>query len=186
MVAASVRILLLAGLLMGAAAGLKLTNINYAVALCLALLVWPQAWWRRIGQAWWFGVGVLAGLATTAGYWCGYHVAAVWQSAVPQFNDIFRSPLAAPLGVLDTDHLPRTLTEALFWPFIFTRDIARIAEVPLRQLIWPLLMLLLVAYAVRLLWCRYRTASVTAAQTAPDMAGLPPRACCWCSCCWLT
>jgi hypothetical protein len=31
-------------------------------------------------------------------------------------------------------------------------------EVPLRQLIWPLLMLLLVAYAVRLLWCRYRTA----------------------------
>jgi hypothetical protein len=67
--AASVRILLLAGLLMGAAAGLKLTNINYAVALCLALLVWPQAWWRRIGQAWWFGVGVLAGLATTAGYW---------------------------------------------------------------------------------------------------------------------
>ncbi|WP_374363186.1 hypothetical protein [Pseudoduganella danionis] len=171
--AASVRILLLAGLLMGAAAGLKLTNINYAVALCLALLVWPQAWWRRIGQAWWFGVGVLAGLATTAGYWWATMWRLYGNPLFPQFNDIFRSPLAAPLGVLDTDHLPRTLTEALFWPFIFTRDIARIAEVPLRQLIWPLLMLLLVAYAVRLLWCRYRTVSVTAAQTAPDMAGLP-------------
>lgn len=160
-VAASVGTLLLAGLLMGAAAGLKLTNINYAVALCLALLVWPQAFWRRIGQAWWFGLGVLAGLAATAGYWWATMWRLYGNPVFPQFNDIFRSPLAAPLGVLDTDHLPRTLGEALLWPFVFTRDIARIAEVPLRQLIWPLLTVLLVAYAVRLLWryARHRSNS---------------------------
>ncbi|MYN46708.1 DUF2029 domain-containing protein [Pseudoduganella sp. FT93W] len=171
--AASVRILLLAGLLMGAAAGLKLTNINYAVALCLALLVWPQAFWRRIGQAWWFGVGVLAGLAASTGYWWATMWRLYGNPLFPQFNDIFRSPLAAPLGVLDTGHLPHTLAEALFWPFIFTRDIARIAEVPLRQLIWPLLMLLMLAYAVRLLWCRYRSSSVAAPQAATGMAALP-------------
>ncbi|MYM41026.1 hypothetical protein [Duganella qianjiadongensis] len=169
-VAASVRTLLLAGLLMGAAAGLKLTNINYAVALCLALLVWPQAFWRRIGLAWWFGVGVLAGLAVTAGWWWATMWRLYGNPLFPQFNDIFRSPLAAQLGVLDTEHLPHTLTEAVFWPFVFTRDIARIAEVPLRQFIWPLLMVLLVAYVARRLWCRYRAVTVTAAATVPAAA----------------
>lgn len=173
-VATSVRTLLLAGVLMGAGAGLKLTNINYAVALCLALLVWPQAFWRRIGQAWWFGVGVLAGLAATAGWWWATMWRLYGNPLFPQFNDIFRSPLAPPLGVLDIEHLPRTLMEAVFWPFVFTRDIARIAEVPLRQLIWPLLMVLLVAYAARLLWWRYR--AVTATATMPAAATVPASA----------
>ncbi len=158
--------LLLAGLLMGAAAGLKPTNVNYAVALCLALLLWPLPFWRRIAQAWWFGVGVLAGMAATAGYWW----LTMWQlfgnPLFPQFNNLFASPLAAPLGVLDAGHLPRNPGEALLWPFIFTRDIARIAEVPLRQLIWPLVYVLIVAAALHALWCWWKAAAGRVASPA--------------------
>ena len=58
-----------AGLLSGAACGLKLTNAVYAVALCVALLTVPLAWWSRLRLAFMFGVGVLGGIAATAGCW---------------------------------------------------------------------------------------------------------------------
>ncbi|USX27699.1 hypothetical protein NHH73_05190 [Oxalobacteraceae bacterium OTU3CINTB1] len=67
--AGNVAAMLAAGLLMGAAAGLKLTNAVFAVALCLALLALLLDWWRRVWLAFVFGVGVLGGIAATAGWW---------------------------------------------------------------------------------------------------------------------
>ena len=61
--------LLLAGLVMGLGMGLKLTNGIYAPALCVALLLVPAAGALRIRAAFLFGVGVLAGIAVTAGHW---------------------------------------------------------------------------------------------------------------------
>ncbi|WP_377702961.1 hypothetical protein [Pseudoduganella sp. UC29_71] len=65
-------------------------------------------------------------------------MASIRQSAVPQFNNLFHSPLALEKGVIDTYFRPRDLGETLLWPFIFTRNMARVVEVPLAQLIWPL------------------------------------------------
>ena len=142
----------LAGLVMGVGTGLKLTNAAFALGLCLAMLVMPGAFWQRVRAAFVFGVGVLAGMAASAGWWW----LEMWQRfgnpLFPQFNDIFKSPLAQPLGVLDLGHLPRSVGEALLWPFVFTRDISRIAEVPLRQCIWPLVYVLLIALALQWLW----------------------------------
>jgi hypothetical protein len=57
----------------------------------------------------------------------------------PQFNDRFLSPMAAPIGIGDTGWLPKTWFEKLAWPFIFTLDPRRVCELPLRNLVWPLL-----------------------------------------------
>lgn len=152
--ARGVGIALVAGLLMGLGTGLKLTNATHAIGLCVALLVVPGAWWLRLRLAFGFGVGVLAGMAVTAGWW----FLKMWQlfgnPLFPQFNNLFRSPLAAQIGVIDNDHLPRSIWEALAWPLVFTAQFERVSELVFRQLIWPVVYVLCVVLLVRLLMRR--------------------------------
>jgi hypothetical protein len=145
-----------AGLIMGLGAGLKLTNATYALALCLALLTLAASVWQRMRLAFIFGTGVLAGIAISAGYW----FLKMWQMfgnpLFPQFNSIFRSPLALPSGVIDNFHMPQNWFEALTWPVFFTVHFERVSELVFRQLLWPLLYVLVLAVAAKLLWQRAR------------------------------
>lgn len=136
------RHLLGAGLLLGIGAGLKLTNATYALALCLALLVLPGRPWLRVRAAWLYGWAVLGGMALAAGHWYWR----MWQTfgnpLFPQFNNLFGSPLAAPVGIGDTAWLPKSWLERVLWPFICLLEPRRISELPFRHLLWPLLYVL--------------------------------------------
>ncbi|WP_175023255.1 glycosyltransferase 87 family protein [Rugamonas rivuli] len=158
--------LALSGLVMGLGTGLKLTNATFALALCMALLTMGGSWWQRLRLSLVYGVAVLAGLAATAGHW----FLRMWQTfgnpLFPQMNDLFRSPLALPVGVADTAHLPHGLAEALLWPFIFTLDGHRVSELVMRQLIWPVVYLLFIALALRLVAGRLRSAPAPASAPA--------------------
>jgi hypothetical protein len=167
----AVRVLLGAGAVMGLGLGLKLTNVSYAVGACAALLAVAGPLWTRVRVAFLFGVGVLAGMAVTSGYWMLRMWSTFGNPVFPQFNNIFHSPMAAELGVLDEGHLPRNPREALLWPFVFTRDMSRIAEVPIHQIIWPLLYVAVAAWGVMALLRRVRAAGQ--GQAAPG--GLAPR-----------
>jgi hypothetical protein len=164
-----------AGLLCGAACGLKLTNAVYAVALCVALLTVPLAWWSRLRLAFVFGVGVLGGIAATAGWWFW----TMWQTfgnpLFPQFNNIFHSPLTIESGVLDPFFRPRTLLENVLWPFISAFNTRRVSELPLKLMIWPALYLLLGALLITWLMRRRQgrvgAATVGAAAVTADSAG---------------
>lgn len=151
--------LLCAGLLMGLGVGLKLTNAPYAVALCLAFFVVPGAYRRRFGLAFVFGLGVLAGVAVTGGWW----FVKMWQlfgnPLFPQFNNIFHSPWAAESGVIDTYFLPKTLLEYVQWPFIFAADSRRVTEVAHRLGMWPVAYVLLAAWGAMALLRRLRGAA---------------------------
>ena len=136
------------GALTGASVGLKLTNGVYAVALCVALLVLPMAWPSRLRLAFVFGVGVLGGVAASAGWWFLKMWRLFGNPLFPQFNDIFHSPLALENGVLDVAFRPRTLWENVLWPFIHALDTRRVSELPLKLMIWPVLYVLLAALAV--------------------------------------
>lgn len=162
--AGALGVALLAGLVLGAGAGLKLTNAVYAVALCLTLLLVGAGWRRRLGLACAHGAGVLAGLAATAGFWWWKMWLVYGNPLYPQFNAIFRSPLAQQGGVADTNYLPRGLGEALLWPFIFTRDVHRVSELTFRQILWPLVYLLFITYALVWLAARPRVR----ARAVPD------------------
>jgi hypothetical protein len=159
---------LVAGLLLGMGTGLKLTNALYAVALCLACLAVPLAWHRRIGLAVLFGIGVLAGIALTGGWW----FVKMWQlfgnPTFPQFNNIFHSPWALENGVIDTYFLPKNWLEYLQWPFIFAADWRRVTEVAHQLGMWPVVYVLFAVGAVAALLRRRRGA----VQTTLD-----PRAC---------
>jgi len=140
--------LLLAGVVMGLGIGLKPTNGIYAPALCLALLLVPASAPCRIRAAFLFGVGVLAGVAASAGHWYWKMWTLFGNPLFPQFNNIFHSPMAAPVGVADLRFLPHGLIEKAFWPFIFAIDSARVSEIKLSMVVWPVLYVAVIAVAV--------------------------------------
>jgi hypothetical protein len=158
------RHLLAAGVALGVAAGLKLTNATYALALCLALLVLPGRPWLRLRAAWLYGWAVLAGIALAAGHWYWRLWQVFGNPLFPQFNNLFGSPMAAPVGIGDTGWLPKGLTERLLWPFLCLLEPRRISEQPFRHLLWPLLYvlgMLVLALAVRA-WLRRRPGPLAA------------------------
>lgn len=165
--------LLASGILMGLGVGLKLTNAPYAVALCLALLLVPASWPARIGFAFVQGCGVVAGMLASAGYWWLEMWERFGNPLFPQFNNVFKSPLAQQLGVIDHFHMPHNLLEALFWPFVFMVQVTRVSEIPLKITVVPLL------YAVALVfiadWLRRRLAARAGAVGAASP--LPSRTC---------
>jgi hypothetical protein len=144
------RRMLVAGALLGAAAGLKLTNAPYALAACLALAVaWPGNRRGRASVAAVFAAGVAVGLAATAGHW----FATLWHTfgnpLFPQFNGVFRSPLAGTVNVADTRWLPRSFGEALAFPFVLTADPGRAGERPMLQIVLPITYLLGIVVVAR-------------------------------------
>ncbi|MDL2357483.1 MAG: glycosyltransferase 87 family protein [Pseudomonadota bacterium] len=159
--------LLAAGLLMGVGVGFKLTNATYALALCLALLSLAGPLWTRVWGAFKFGVGVLAGIGASAGFWYWKMWQVFGNPLFPQFNDRFHAPLAAPIGIGDTGWLPKGLAEKLLWPFIFTLHPQRVIEVALHQVLWPILYVAFCALALRKL-----RAAILGADTVAPLA--PP------------
>lgn len=136
-------IALLAGLLAGIGAGLKLTNAVYAAAGAASFLVLPLPWAARLRLAAVFGVGAAIGLGLIGGFWFLEMWRRYGNPLYPQFGSLFPSPLARPISAGDAHWLPRNLLEVLFWPFIIAWDSRRVGQLELHQVIWPALYVLL-------------------------------------------
>jgi hypothetical protein len=144
-----------AGLLAGAAFGLKQPFAIYAVGLCAAFFALGLPWRRRFLLAFVFGLGVLAGMALTGGFW----MAELWQRyqnpLFPYFNQVFQSPWGAEAPYRDERFVPRGLAIQLLFPIWFVIDPLRVAEVPFRDLRFALLYLVLIVWLVH--WLATRT-----------------------------
>jgi hypothetical protein len=90
---------------------------------------------------------VVAGLLASAGYWWLTMWKHFGNPLFPQFNNIFRSPLAQQYGVIDSAHLPHGVLEVLFWPFVFIRHFERVSEITLRPLVMPVLYAAAIVFA---------------------------------------
>jgi len=119
-----------AGLLAGAAMGAKNPTVIYAVGLCLAFLALPTAPWRRLWLAFFFGVGVLGGLALCGGYWMAHLWLDYGNPVFPHMNHVFKSPFAALSGYVNVSFFPPSPLERLFFPFVFTVKPLTVGEVP--------------------------------------------------------
>lgn len=155
---AAAAILLVAGVLSGAATGLKLTNAVYSVALCATFLIVPVHPVARLRFAFLFGLGVLAGIALTSGWW----FLTLWRQfgnpLYPQFSSLFPSALTADVGVVDNLWRPNGTMERLMWPFITTLDPRRIGQITVHQIVWAALYVLFVWWAASSVFRRLRPA----------------------------
>jgi hypothetical protein len=128
-----------AGLLAGAAFGMKLPFAIYAVGLCAAFFALELPFRRRFLLAFTFGLGVLAGTALTGGFW----MLEMWRRFAnplfPYFNEIFKSEWGALGSYRDDRFIPKSVGVALIFPFWFTADPMRVGEIAFRDLRFPLL-----------------------------------------------
>ena len=142
---------LLAGVPAGVMMGLKLPSVVFCVGLCGALLFVPVSFQRRFGLAFFFGLGVLAGLALSFGHWGWFLQTHYGNPFFPYFNQIFKSPLAPLTSARDIQFMPHGLSEFLLYPYLFGASPFRVGEIPWRDWRIPALYTLLpMLFAVRI------------------------------------
>ena len=125
---------LLAGLWMGTACGLKLTNFIYAIGLGVSLLaLWPVVVLRsRMFLS--YTIGGVCGFLATGGYWAVHLWLAFGNPMAPYFNDVFASPMFVLDSFADRRYIPGSfLTSAITYPFRWLLGMHPTSEVPFRD-----------------------------------------------------
>ena len=134
-----------AGILIGAAVGLKLTNMAFFIGAGVSLLFAV----RPLLAMGWFALGGILGALGTGGAW-GWMLWQEFGSPVfPFYNNVFRSPEAPLASIVDMRFMPHTLWEAAAYPFDWmVGDTSASSEVPFRDPRFATVFLLWAANAV--------------------------------------
>ncbi|WP_084030642.1 glycosyltransferase 87 family protein [Bradyrhizobium paxllaeri] len=119
----------LAGLLIGAAVGLKLTNVAFALGAAAAVLVVT----RPLLATFCLGVGGAIGAVATGGAWGLMLWREMGNPIFPLFNAVFQSPELVPMNIMDWQFMPRGLLDALAYPFYWLVGDNRSSEYPFRD-----------------------------------------------------
>ncbi len=122
-----------AGLAGGAAVGLKLTMVPYALGLAAGVLVLAAPWRARVLRLAALGAGGFAGALVCGGFWALTLWHETGNPVFPYFNDVIGSPLLLAQSYRDTRFLPQGLDVWTF-PFLFSFDWARVVEFPFRDI----------------------------------------------------
>ncbi len=108
---------LAAGLLLGIATGLKLTNMAFAIGAPAFFLAGPAQPRRRLAGVMQMMLGIAAGFAGIAGWW---HVM-LWRRfhnpVFPYFNNVFRSPDAPLIAMRDPHFVTHSPWAVLSYPY---------------------------------------------------------------------
>ena len=140
------RTLLLAGLLLGAAVGLKLTNVVFALGAAAAVL-WSARPALALGY---LALGGVIGSAATGGAWSLMLWREFGNPIFPLFGGLFPSP-ELQASILDRQFIPRGLLDALAYPFYWLAGDPRSSEFYFRDARFAALWVAVpVAIAVRL------------------------------------
>lgn len=112
--------LFIAGLLAGAAVGLKLTFAIYIPGIFIAFLLIKDLPLPKLQIYLFLMLGVCSGFVITDGYW----IFLIWQKfhnpVFPLYNKIFKSAQFSLINDLDDRFKPTTLIRHLFYPFYFS------------------------------------------------------------------
>jgi hypothetical protein len=144
----STKLRLAAYFIAGLAAGLKLTNASYVVALLLAGLLIDGSVRNRLKQLVYHGSSALAGILVSSGFW----FVRMWQMfhnpIFPYYNKLFHSTHYLNINFVDERWFPKTLARKLLYPFVFAHTQNQTAEIPFRDPRLAVLYLLLLVTAI--------------------------------------
>lgn len=123
-----------AGLLFGAASGLKLTAATFAPAVCLTAACLAPDVRRAVQSAVVCAGGWVAGFLITDGWWAALLLVRFGSPTFPLFNGLFRSAWYPPADFVDRRFLPDGLLAGLFRPFLTVWGAGTSSgEVPMRD-----------------------------------------------------
>lgn len=153
---------LVAGVLLGMAAGLKMTAVIFAPGFVLGVMFARSDWRTAIVAALWFSAGWLLGYVVTGGWW-SWRVYQLYGNPIfPMFNHAFHSPWFADIR-RDMRFMPHGVLQILFYPFYWVDGERRVAELPMRDPRFAIAYLASVCVVVAL-WLR----SPADAKAAPE------------------
>jgi len=112
---------IVAGLLCGAAAGLKLTSAIYAPAITLAILCAEENVKAKLVAAFYYCLGWLLSFSVIWGWWGWKLYQLTGSPTFPMFNSIFKSPWLGLGSGMDDRFKPVGTMETLFYPFYWIK-----------------------------------------------------------------
>jgi len=112
-----------AGLLLGAAAALKLTNSVHALSAGVLLLFIPVPWPRRIRYMAIFGATLLLSFVLVCLPWSIRLEQHFGSPMFPLLNEIFKSPHFPTAALFDYRFIPDSLADALWRPFAIAEPV---------------------------------------------------------------
>lgn len=153
----------LSGLLLGLGLGLKLTIAPFVLSAVFALLLLSIPIRKKLICAGFLSLAITIGFLITAGYW----LLIQWQQHhnpfFPFLNQIFHSPDFAISNFRDTRFMPKSILEAIFYPFYFSFD-GRIGDLPFRDFRFLCIYILLFIWVIygikKKIWFRLSTSQL--------------------------
>lgn len=128
-----------AGILMGAACGLKLTNTPLAIGLAGAVVACVLTRTLPATAVVALAIGGVAGFALTGGWWAWRMWITFGNPVFPMFNHVFRSPFAPASPIIDATFLPRNWSGMVTYPWHWlVGDTTPGTEVPLIDRRYPI------------------------------------------------
>ncbi len=156
-----------AGLLIGIATGLKLTNAVHAISGFAILIFLPLTLRGRIRQVLAYGILLGIGFVVVAAPWSYRLEARFGNPLFPLMNSVFKSPEFTTEPLRHLRFVPATLTEALSRPIAMVDPVTMVhEELRAPDLRYAVLLILIGALFCRWLWQR-RTSS--SHQLAPNL-----------------
>lgn len=163
---------LCAGLLLGAASALKVTNAAHALAAFVLLLFVPIKWSARLRVAALFALALGSAFTLLALPWAIQLQRHFGNPVFPLLNDIFRSPQYTTGLTLDYRFIPDSLLNALWRPFAIAAPIGMIdSEYPSPDLRYAVLLLLFILGLFQWMSLRFR-AFCSGTNSALHLAGM--------------
>ena len=120
---------ILAGVLIGASVGFKLTNVVFALGLVAAVMVAT----RPLVALSCVALGGAIGGAIAGGWWSFLLWRDLGNPVFPLFNGIFPSPELSPVNILDRQFIPHGWLDGLAYPFYWLAGDNRSSEYAFRD-----------------------------------------------------
>jgi hypothetical protein len=146
-----------AGLLLGAASALKLTNSVHALSALVLLLFFPVRWPRRARYMAVFGAALAVSFALICLPWSIRLEQQFGNPFFPLLNGIFRSAQFPAARMLDYRFIPDSLSDALWRPFAIVKPLFMVDdEQQSPDLRYAVLLVAAILLLGRWAWGRYR------------------------------
>lgn len=120
--------LVAAGLLLGAAGALKLTNSVHALSACILLLFLPAAWRVRLRYATSCVLAMACGFLLLGAPWAMHLERHFGNPFFPLLNQVFRSPQFPPSRMMDLRFVPSSFGGALWRPFAIAAPVSMVDD----------------------------------------------------------
>jgi hypothetical protein len=150
-----------AGLILGAASALKLSNVLSAVSAFAMLAMLPLGWRDRIRHGFFYGVSLGVGFAVIAAPW-SYRLEKIFGNPMfPMFNNVFRSPdFTTESAGSAYRFIPESIGEALWRPFAMIDPMQMVhEELSAPDPRYAILVVLVILLVLRWGWGRFGQAS---------------------------